>query len=605
MNMEFIQNLCDDDIDTSNQNVCVENAVKNIKEVYIHGWREQIHDICPILSLDNDKIVCIVSLIQDMTEYMGITDHVTPYEHLTDIFQGLDGGTKKLKFNDPVLPLVDLEDIVGSIMKISKKRLIHILECMQQKDTLQGMLQDLVMKIVQGVPPENEEKTETEESDESGEEDDESGEEDDEKHQLMETIQRAIDRIRLDDVLRFEVEMNVNTTRKGDPHNIIFYWKDEEKRIITGKKSFRNYIKNFANKMYTEDAERIVMKMSNDFGPVVDEKTVPWVIAVCYIIQRSEMMKKLFLTMRVPSCRISSDVCERIPKRTIGDVVKMFSKFYEKDEEFEELIQRIRDALRKKKPVSSGRVLFETIYQVIWGESVTRKKVVDTDIPTQTSVKQDVPSTSRGKPQSPKKVSRKKTAEEDAKKTPKKRGRPKKNVQSEPQPSPRKKSKSSATEKETSKTRNGILENAAMTLSQLREERDTLIMPGSIIRSSGGKEITIDMFTDLANAISILYGERMEDLVDKIIVSTLLHDGTEYDDVLYIVCTKLCECFASDTPSTATMVIDGVTRTNNVHETDIVMYFIETMGQRRIHDLLKMFSKNIHDKLETHGSPEW
>jgi len=596
MNMEFIQNLCDDDIDTSNENVCVENAVKNIKEVYIHGWREQIHDICPILSLDNDKIVCIVSLLQDLTEYMGITDHVTPYEHLTDIFQGLDGETKKkLKFNEPILTLMKLEDIVRSIMDISKERLIHILDYMKQKDTLQGMVTELVLKTVEEDASENGEETDSED-------DEESSEDDDEKHQLEETIQRAIDRIRLDDVLRFEVEMNANTTRKGDPHNIIFYWKDEEKRIITGKKSFRNYIKNFANKMYTEDAERIVMKMSTDFGPVVDEKTVPWVIAVCYIIERSDVMKKLFVSMRVPSCRISSKVCERIPKRTIGDVVKVFSKLYEKNEDFEELIQRIYDALRKKKPVSSGRMLFETIYQVIWGESATRKR--DTDIPTQTSIKQDVPSTSRGKPHSPKKVPTKKTAEDDVKRTPKKRGRPKKNIESEPQSSPRKKSKSSATEKVTSKTRNGVLEKAAMALSQLREEHDTLIMPGSIIRSSGRKEITFDIFADLANAISILYGERMEDLVDKMIVSAL-HGDTEYDDVLYIVCGKLCECFASENPSTATMVIDGVTRTINVYETDIVMYFIEIMGQRRIHDTLKMFSKKIRDNLETHGSPEW
>jgi hypothetical protein len=568
--MDVIRGFCDKRVQQDDKETCCENAVENIKNRYINDWRFLMEDMCPPGPLRNNTFVCVMSVFQELSETMNITDQTTPYEHMSDIFSHSPP-------SENIVLLSSVEDIVECVWHISREDVIRSLECMKKKRTYQGMS----MALINGMSGDYSYTSEDYEKDPSIDEEPYSlG-----KRILEETIQKAIELYRLGDVLKFQVQMNANTTRKGDPHNVIFFWKSDTEGKVIGKKSWRNYMRTYVKKFYSDDIQKVKRSLENS-GLYFEDADDPWVLATLHILERSSHIRSEY---KSSYARVNSLDIKKLPRHTIGDVLKVFSKFEEIDD-FDTLVEKIMKQLRYK--TSTGKSFIMLIHDILWGP--TRRKTRGVDILSQASSK--IPNTSQKSKENattPNKnigspSTRRDTESNIDKQIPKKRGRPKKTVAAG----------TTTQTHERKKTRRDIMKNAAETLSQLRQDNmEVNTLHGAVIKTSRGKEITFEMFENLGKVISSMHDVSMEDFIFSLCNSKDANDnhGSHVSNSVYVdVFRKLTECLTFEIPSKATIVEDGRTKTIDVTPMDIIVFFTEMLLQKKVRDTMKVLSTRIH-----------
>jgi len=593
-----VKQLCEGEYAEKDRDECVGHVCELIEEKYMDEWEKELQDVTGFTDPINNIIIVSVTMLQESMEMYEMTKYVSPYEILSNatlsepdmVFLRRGARTKKT-----------VQDIVNCMYDMSEDDIKYMVKGIQGIDSIQ----DVICFIIRNIKMKNmnDEAGKTPDVETSEDTDDENTREImSEKILLEETILHFIHFLHLEDVLYVDVRMNANKTRKGDPHDIAFFYKSDSPKI-TGKKSWRSYVKTFAKRKYSEDLEHIRNDVK-DNGIQIQDGVDSWVYITCYIIMREYTVNGkplidnggLQKAWTGGTYTITKQDIDELPKRTVDDVIKTFSKI-ENEEDFQAIMKDIatKTAYVNMYPAKKSKSFFRIVYEALWGDVRTRHhtdpgpsspkpmktKKGDNDIPTQASQKKTV--------STPKKSPRPSPVKKRG------RGRPR---------------KTDTEQKKTKKPRLGNQSNrsrvdaAAEVLSQMSSERPgKSIPPDAVITNGIGCIITIGTFTVLTEQLCGMYGVSLSDFTSYMVSGNPTGPVTGFK---YLgVFSKLCQCLsmgenpldAAIRSMTAVIKVDPISqREIEMTPMDVVVFFIDILVRGRITNRIAEMKRELDDE---------
>lgn len=559
--MEYLNSICDMDITT------LKSRDKRVKHVLAQIHCQERHDWMIELSGFTKKaihkpIVYAVSMAQEVADFfeLGPPEYSLPFDHL-----------KKLDMDDvsSIVAPQTIEDVVEGVYDMTREEMTGILKSLA--DTCdKGVTKDYLLSVTKQMAGGRGEGNIPKDTTSSDNEDDMMVGEDYDKEamELDDIIFWTLKVLRLNDDISVDTKWNPDSKRKGDPYDVIFKLKDDSNEKITGKKSWRNYIKTFGKKVYESKMGIIRDEVSVSHDQGIDD----WVFVAYYLLSRSRVFEK---RMKSLEHRFSLKVLKELPEMDVEDVIKVFSKVKD-EEQFNALAGTVVDTF---KDVGTEESFVRQMYDVLWGG--TREKHH-----TPQKSPQKSPKKKRTLEQSHEDVP---TQASQKVKTPKKRGRPKKN----PEDTTVKKEKKK--QKREKETRQSDLASklAAETLSSLGEGHDFRLPSSSVIRSGFGKIITKEDFSMLANGISSMYNVTWDDMKTYLVSDTDDGHRARYLEIYRKISESLY--FDSSNPLTATFEADGQEKVISISQMDVVHFFTEMM----IHEKLTTTILNMKAEIDT------
>ena len=550
--MEYLNSICGGELTK------LSSREKRVKHVLSQIHVQQRHDWMIELSVFTKKaihkpIVYAISLAQEVAEFFefGPPEYSLPFDHL-----------KKLDMSDvsSIMAPQTIEDVVEGVYDMTREEMKDILTVICDTENTKEYLLLVTKLMARGRGETNENVYE---SPSDVEDDMMLGEDyDKEAMELDDIISWTLKLLRLKNDISVDTKWNPDSKRKDDPYDVIFKVQGDSHEKITGKKSWRNYIKTLGKKVYENKMDKIKGEIHVSYDNDVDD----WVFVAYYILSQSRVFRE---RANVFLHRLAGEDMKTLPERSIDDVIKVFSKV--KDEnELESLCGTIINTF-KENPNGS---FIQQMYDGLWGgerqkhhthKSPEKKRIHDQeqDIPTQVSQKS---------------------------KTPKKRGRPKKNTEDTT-----KKAKKKTREKENrqSDVASKLAAEALRSLGDDPPPYDFRVPPSAVIRSGYGKIITKEAFSTLANGISAMYDVSWNDMTTYLVSGT----GDEHRGRYLEIYRKISESlyFDSTKPLTATFVSDGQEKTISISQMDVVHFFTEIM----MHEKLTSAILNMKAEIDT------
>lgn len=588
--MDYIMSICGDGYKKKSREECVRCACEFIDETCVDEWETEVKEITQYTGDLHIIIVICVSMLQESMDTYDIRGK-TPYEHLTDLCKG--ASNESMKILSAPRTKKTMEDVVGGMYDMDEDFLKQFIDGVLETETVRDMV-DYILSNIMIMTVENDVHVDI--GDGSATDDEE--EENKQKRVLVDTITQCIKRLHLTHV-EFVVRMNTVTTRKDDPHDIVFTYKVgarvEEKH--TGKKSWRSCLKSLAKKEYlddfqckhTESSVSDIKKVVETSGFLMHGDVEVWVYVVCYIIADSlrryrdkhgDMGNDILFN-------IARQDMATLPLKTIDDVIKIFMK--KSDEQFEKVVKEIFTNYSNTQmyPKKNSKTFLHIVYEALWG--IVR--------PRHHSDSEHGPSTSKQKQKKtdadmhPTRGSQKQTKKSPAKSapTPRKRGRPRKMDTAE-------KEKTRKKQAQTSKD-----DAAAQTLSQLSVDRIGQTIPSEAIIYNGfGCKITLDSFATLATQLCEMHNISLDDMISYL-VSEGLRPSVNNRYCFIGVYESLCMCLASTNPvmkkgTTATVSENGVTTDISVTPMDVISFFAHMLIRERIINRLTDLKDEVEKK---------
>lgn len=585
--MDYIISICGDEYKKKSRGECVRRACEFIDGTCFDEWETEVKEITQYAGeLHGVNVVC-VSMLQESMDTYDIRGK-TPYEHLSDLCKGATD--ENMKILSAPRTKKTMEDVVGGMYDMDERSLRELIEGVLETTTVRDMIHYILANIMNMTAEVVQVDDDDPVHDSSETIDDDN---DEEKRELEETIMKSIERLRLSHVT-FEVHMNANTKRKGDPHDIVFTYTEGER--ITGKKSWRSCIKTLAKKEYTIDLEKMdsdppeseILETLEKSGFTIVGVDDIWVYVVCYIIQESLETCYKQRNMSEMKYAVTKQDVEQLPKRTIDDVIKICSRL--DDKQFHDIVRGISIEYYHTMlyPKKIPKTFLRIVYEALWGDVRPRQRTVSDEPGPSTSKQRQKKTDADVHPTQGSQKQKDKTPVKSTS-TLGKRGRPRKKDTVEKDKTRKKQTRSSKDD------------DAAKVLSQLSGDRMGQTIPSEAIIYNGfGCTITIETFVSLAEQLCEMHDISLDDMISYLVSEGFQGPASRY--CFIGVYDKLCQCLASTNPvmkkgMVATVNKNGVTTDISVTPMDVISFFAHMLIRERIVNRL-MDLKDEVDKKE-------